>query len=107
MVLVARFTGDLDRHEAAIRELWDGPLCLAERSWREQDLRQIQTELSVVLRSVPPPSGIVMANGFWVDVRTGVVTVDLLIAAPEGQAWIDDRYGEGVVQLNPVLEPIS
>ena len=104
VVLIATFTGDLARHEAAIRELWDGPLCLAHRPWAEQDLRRIQSELVEALQT-DGPSGIVRASGFEVDARIGVVIVDTVIGTPDGQAWLDARYGSGVVRLRAVLEP--
>ncbi|NIS30936.1 MAG: hypothetical protein GWN73_19280, partial [Actinobacteria bacterium] len=45
VVIVAAFSGEVARHEAAIGELWSGPLCVFERSVSEPELRAIQDEL--------------------------------------------------------------
>ena len=105
LVLVATFTGDLARHEAAITDLWGGPLCVTEGRYQESDLRAIQDELV----ALPIPQwgpGIVSPTGFSVSVTEGVVEIDVLIATEEGQRWMDERYGEGVVRLIGQLQPL-
>ena len=105
LVLVATFTGDLKRHEAAIRELWSGPLCVAERPWREADLRAIQDDLGTLNASDWPPS-IFWPSSWGVDIMAGTVSFGALIVTPEGQEWFDSRYGPGVVTAYPLLEPV-
>ncbi|MBB5787164.1 hypothetical protein [Jiangella mangrovi] len=46
VVLNYRFTGDLERHEAALREIWGGALCVSEAPNTMDDLRAIQDELT-------------------------------------------------------------
>jgi hypothetical protein len=42
LVLTIRFTGDPNVHEAAIREIWGGALCLATAPVSEKDLLALQ-----------------------------------------------------------------
>jgi len=103
LVLVATFTGDLERHRAAISEIWSGPLCAAQKSWTEQSLRQIQDEL-VALSVTDWPAGVFLPSGFSVDITRGAVEVHALIVTAEGQQWLDDRYGFGVVVATSTLK---
>lgn len=106
VVLVATFTGDVERHREAIRERWSGPLCVAERTWRLNDLRDIQRELADLPIPEWPPA-FFWPTSFSVDTTTGVVEVTALIATADGQRWLDERYGPGVVKAVSILEPIA
>ena len=104
-VIVATFTGDIARHEMALREIWSGPLCVAERPWTERDLRAIQDEL-VALNVTDLPGGIFLPSSFGVDVTEGAVEVEAMVVTPEGQQWLDDRYGPEVVRASGALRPL-
>lgn len=105
LVLVATFTADVERHRAAISEIWSGPLCVAQRSWTEQPLRQIQDEL-VALNVTDWPPGVFLPSIFSVDIIRGAVEVHALIVTTEGQQWLDDRYGPGVVVATSTLKAL-
>ena len=105
-VLVATFTGDLERHEAAIRELWTGPLCVAERPWQIKDLQDIVDDLATLNAADWPPA-IFWPGSFGADTRAGVVDFNGLIVTLEAQAWFDERYGVGVVRTSSMLQPIA
>jgi hypothetical protein len=98
------FTGDAERHEAEIREFWDGPLCVVERPGRtEGELAQIRKEAEASL----PALGLEMLwsaeAGLDSVIEIGVVVdVDGM-----GQAAFDARYGPGVIRLFPALTPAS
>lgn len=51
------FTGDLDRHERELREVWGGRLCVVRHEKTLAELRATQDELSrVVTPSAGPPT---------------------------------------------------
>lgn len=105
-VLVAAFSRDHARHEAAIREIWDGPLCVVERPWEEQALRRIQRELAETFTD-SPPTGLYWPSSYSVDIVRGVVEVGALIVDEPAQEWVDERYGQGVVELQSQLAPVA
>jgi hypothetical protein len=106
LVLVATFTGDIDRHTAAISELWSGPLCVVERDVTEASLRAVQDEL-VALGVAGLPDSILWPSSYGVDIVASVVELDALVVTPEGQQWLDERYGPGVVIGRSLLEPVA
>lgn len=98
LVLNFRFTGDADRHEREVREIWGGALCisLAERS--DSELRVIQNELHGEL------PGVLMSS---VDVVTGMVDIQLVFDDGSLQRVVDDRYGAGIVRISARLQPVT
>lgn len=96
LVLNLRFTGDLERHEQAVREVWGGALCVSLAEHTETELRTIQNELHGELPGV-------LASG--IDPVTGVVTVDVIVDDGSIQRDMDDRYGAGVVRISARLRP--
>ena len=96
-VVNARFTGDLERHETALRAIWGGPLCVSEAEHSTQELTAIQEELT---DSVPNLSGV------GVDVLTNQVGLDVFV--DDGlQERLDEQYGEGVVRVTAALRPVE
>jgi hypothetical protein len=98
------FTDDGERHEADIREFWNGPLCVIERAGRTaHELAQIREEAEATL----PALGLEM---LW-STEAGVDSViEIGVVADvdgNGQASFDARYGPGVVRLFPALKPVS
>jgi hypothetical protein len=94
LILNARFTGDIARHEAELRALWGGALCVSEGRHTEAEMRQIQEELG-------QRDDVLWSGGDTLSqqVEIGVVVDDGL------QAELDERYGEGVVDVQPALTP--
>ncbi len=92
LVLNLMFTGDLDRHETAMRAIWGGPLCVSAAPRSQAELLEIQSALTQepgVLSSAP-------------NDRAGMLEVSVVV--DDGlQARMDDRYGEGVVIVIPSL----
>ena len=95
LILNVRFTGDLDRHEAELRARFGGSLCVSEAERTEAELRSIQDEVFAEL------------DGFYAsaDIIRGVVEIGVIVADPAVQADLDERYGEGVVELQGALRP--
>lgn len=98
-VLTLRFTGDdLAEHTRQIREVWGGPLCVAPAQRTEAELYDLQQRAS---QNLP---GLVSSA---VDVTRDAVSISLLLATTDQQAALDAEYGEGVVLLYGMLEPID
>jgi hypothetical protein len=103
-VLNVAFTGDIERHRQAISELWGGPLCVVQYERSLPQLLRIQNELS-------NDGG---ADEFGLEVtwsstsvQTNHVEVGVIVATADQQAAVDARYGEGVVELIPALQPVG
>lgn len=99
LVLNITFTGDLERHEEAIRERWGGPLCVSAAAVTTQELERIQTE-------VQDEAG----DGFLhssVDVVRGEVELGVIVDGGSLQRRFDERYGEGVVRVVAALQPVD
>ena len=104
VVFNAVFTGDAERHEAEIRKVWNGPLCVVARDVpTARELGRIRKEVEAGLNDL----GLQMlwSGGPGVDpvIEVGVVA-DL---GGKAQAALDARYGPGVVRLVPALKPVS
>jgi hypothetical protein len=103
-VLVVTTTGDLAEAEAAARELWGGPLCVAPATRTGEELRAVQAAVT------GGESGDGLVDDFLsagVDSRTEQVVVTVLVATRELQDRLDAEFGEGVVRLVGALQPID
>jgi hypothetical protein len=91
-----KVAGDPAAAEAELTKVWDGPLCVTTAKRTESELRAIQDEVTT------SASGMLSAS---VDIMTG--TVQLTVAYDDGtlQAELDERYGEGVVDVESALIP--
>lgn len=102
IVLGLAFTGDLEAHEAEIRRLWGGGLCLVEVERTVARMREIAREAWGTVRRDLGLEVVWTARGELENaVAVGVVTAD-----PEDQRELDERYGEGAVDLQPIIRPI-
>jgi hypothetical protein len=104
VVFVAVFTGDRERHEAEIRKVWDGPLCVIERdTTTDRELRRIRREAEASL----PGLGLEMLGSSTGGVPPRVEIEVLADPGGAGQAALDARFGAGVVMLFPALRPVE
>ncbi|WP_166346144.1 hypothetical protein [Phytoactinopolyspora limicola] len=95
MILNVRFTGDLDRHETELRELWGGSLCVSQAENTEAELREIQESLDV-------PG--MLSSG--VDVKSGALEVSVIL--DDGlQQQLDEQYGTGKVKVYSALTEVT
>ena len=88
-------TDDLDGAEAAIREVWGGPLCVSEAVHTYRELRRIEDDLA----DLPGSLG---AEASDQRIQVYVIHDDGTI-----QAWVDQEYGEGVVEVSSALAPVE
>jgi hypothetical protein len=104
VVFNAVFTGAVARHEAALREVWEGPLCVVQREGpTAKDVRRIRKEAEASLGDL----GLQMlwSHGPGVD-----PTIEIGVVADPGgagQAALDERYGPGLVRLFPAFRPVG
>lgn len=98
LVLNVAFTGNTEQHEAALREIWGGALCVVQADHTEDDLRAIQQELHEEYDGL---------LGSGVDTQAGRVTVSVIADDGSLQAELDDRYGEGVIVVSSALQPVE
>lgn len=103
IIAVAAFTGDLGVHEADLRELWGGPLCVTQHERTQAVLHRIQTELSGDVGEE------LELKTTWssVNVVDNRVEVGVVVASEEVVAAVEDRYGASAVLLIPALEPVQ
>jgi hypothetical protein len=98
------FTRDAERHEAAIRQFWEGPLCVVERDVPSaRELARVRREAEGSLEEL----GLQM---LWSDGPGLEPVIEIgVVADPDGhgQAAFDDRYGAGLVRVVPALQPVS
>lgn len=98
LVLNVRFTADLDQHEAELRAVWGGALCVSPAEHTEQELLEIQEDVLAELGD--------LANGAGTDPTTGTVSVDVFV--DDGiQERLDEQYGDGVVRVTASLRPVE
>jgi hypothetical protein len=98
------FTGDAERHEAEIRKVWEGPLCVVAR--------EVPTarELGRVRKEVEAGLGDLGLQMLWSSGPAVEPVIEIGVVADVGgnaQAALDARYGPGVVRLIPALKPVS
>jgi hypothetical protein len=104
VVFVAVFTGDSERHEAEIRKVWDGPLCVVERDVpTDRELRRIRREVEASL----PELGLQMVGSSTEGLPPRVVIDVVADPGGGGQAAFDARFGPGIIQVFPALRPVD
>jgi hypothetical protein len=98
-------TEDAAGAEAAIREAWGGPLCLTERPGRtEAELMAVRAEAE---RFIVDELGLEV---LWsAEGNVGLAAEVGVVVDPggAGQAALDERYGEGMVELFSLLKPVE
>ncbi len=108
-VLNVQFTGDLAGHEAALRAMYGGPLCVTQGIRPQEGLEALFPEVQAVLASPEArAAGVFGPVSFYnLDGRTGAIEVQVFLATEGAQAWADGRWGPGVVELLSVLVPVE
>lgn len=99
-VLTLAFTGDVDRHEQRARTTWSGPLCVVKHARTLAGLRRIQNELSALDAS---PLQVHYSSTLEFE---NVVEIGVVAVTEAQQRDLDERYGEGVVRVDPLLREL-
>ena len=104
VIVNAVFTGDRERHEAEMRKVWGGPLCVVERDVPTADeLARIRNEAEASLDDL----GLQMLSSAGPGVEPIIEIGVVIDVEGNGQAALDARYGAGLVRLIPALKPAS
>jgi hypothetical protein len=97
LVLNVRFTKDLARHEADIRKVWGGALCVSQAEHSLAELKRVE-------KQVNPGPGVIYSE---IDPVTGIVEVEMWVATHQRQRELDVKYGSRLVHLAGALAPID
>jgi hypothetical protein len=97
-VVNVRVTEGREAAERELRTLWGGPLCLSGAKHTEAELTRVQNELTEELPDL---------QSAGVDVVSNSVDVRVLVAEPELQRKLDEKYGEDAVTVSGWLQPID
>ncbi|SEF14977.1 hypothetical protein [Jiangella alba] len=91
-----RFTGDLATHEAALRSLYGGAICVSQAARSQQEMEATGAEIAAthdaLAWTVESP-----ANTVWIQ----VIVDDGL------QERLDEEYGPGLVRVEALLKPVD
>jgi hypothetical protein len=91
-----RFTGDLEAHEAALRRIWGGALCVSGAERSEQELEAIRAEIDAEYDLTLSGSS------------TPENTVHVQVVVDDGmQERLDAEYGPGIVEVDALLRPVD
>jgi hypothetical protein len=88
-------TEDVEGAEATLRETWGGALCVSSARYTEAELN----EISMDLQRLP---GVLSTSG-----AADVVHAEVLHDDGSLQAWADEEYGEGRVEITSALQPVD
>jgi len=103
IVAVAAFTGDLERHERELREVWGGPLCVTRHERTLAELHRIQAEFD---DEIGRELGLITTWSAG-NVVENLVEFGVVVADEVAVAAVEERYGAGSVLLVPALEPVA
>jgi hypothetical protein len=100
-VLIVKTNGDVAERQAAVRTVYDGPLCVVavpeiDRSALDAIVEQLASMSSVQFNTI---SVTIDPNDAW-------VTAQLVVPNPDLQAGLDAEFGAGTVRLVSILVPI-
>jgi hypothetical protein len=104
VVLVAVFTEDAGRHEAEIRKVWNGPLCVVERALpTARQLARVRNEVEARLSD----QGLRLLSSYTGGFPPAVY-IDVILD-PDGrlQALVDEEYGSGIVHISSALHAVE
>ena len=90
-------TGDPAAAERELRKVWGGPLCVSRLANTLERLRDVAMELQDLPGNLGPQFGTVSNR------------VELPVVHDDGsiQAWVDQEYGDGVVDVTSALTPLE
>ncbi|WP_107764720.1 hypothetical protein [Nocardioides terrigena] len=95
VIINVAVTEDVEGAEATLRDTWGGALCVSPARYTEAELNEISMEL----QSLP---GVLTTSG-----AADVVQAEVLHDDGSLQAWADEEYGEGRVEITSALQPVE
>ncbi len=102
VILNVAFTGEPERYEDGLREVWDGPLCLIQFEHTYRELRHAQNELS------EGGAEDIDLEILWssVDVMTNTVELGVVVSTATAESALIEAYGPGMIRVVPALRPV-
>ncbi len=97
------FTGDIEAHEAALREEYDGRICVVQHEYTEAELRAAQDQLTTISSR---PLGVEI-TGTGVDTPGNRVSVDVLVADAATEAFVVQHLAGVEYSLHAALVPVE
>lgn len=104
LILVERFTGGLAAHEAALRAIWPGALCVTLGKYTTGEAQAIQDRISELLSSPDLPPHSFFGASVNID---ATITATVVVATPQLQQLFDATFGAGIVTQEPILRAID
>jgi hypothetical protein len=104
-VPVVAFTGDLERHEADIRTIYTGPLCVTSARF---DAAELTAAANAITQDGDrmAAAGITFLGGGATQGRN-VVSVHVLLADQETVAWFTSQHPAGMIEVWGWLQPVE
>ena len=102
VILNVAFTGEPERYESALREAWDGPLCLIEFEHTYRELRRAQNQLSD--GGAEDVDLEILSSS--VDVMTNTVELGVVVSTATAESALIEAYGPGMIEVVPALRPV-
>jgi hypothetical protein len=102
-VLNVAFTGDLARHQAKLRPLWGGRLCVTRQQRSYWELLGIQRQLQ---GAAGKQLGLRVLSTS-IDEYANAVSLQVVVLKERTRQALDARYGAGAVQATAALTPVS
>ena len=93
------FTGPPAAHRSELEALWGGPLCVVQFEHSREELFAAQAALD-------DPSLRLDVVASWIDAPGNRVGAQAIVADRAAQRRLDKRFGQGVVKVTSVLEPV-
>lgn len=93
-VLNVAVTGDTAAAEEKLRETWGGPLCVSTAENTERELQSVQAGLNTLPGML-----------FTGSPRPDHIELDVVHDDGSIQAWLDEEYGQGLVEVTSMLVP--
>ena len=106
VIPVVLFTGDLARHEAELRAVWPGALCVATSAMTADKMQSIADKVTQDEQG-PDSLDPVMRATANVAYSRGAIEVYVPAVTASLQAAFDARYGGGIVTLRGALQPVT
>jgi hypothetical protein len=100
VVLNAAFTGDLERHEADLRQRWEGSLCVVLYERSLEDLESMRNEVYGLLENM---SALMLYSDL--DEIDGSINVHVIYLEQADREELEERYGDAL-DVTTALVPV-
>lgn len=102
VVLSAAFTGNLEKHEASLRQHWDGSLCIVRYERSMDELEQIRADVYAMLDELS-----VWMLTSDLDEIDNSINVHLIHIDEADREEMTERFGSETVQITTALRPLE